>query len=243
MGATDTISASCPCPQCGDIYYLHCETDVFDPTYDEQRTLRPGELHPIDRMKTGSEWSRLREGGARFTVLIDDQDVRCDCGCLCAPLLHFKREPRTIELERVELLDTRSDVAARIDFARLVDRKLPALHPAPEKPGLGRWTALAGPTRCEACGDARERMHRTLLAHPHARVGPLFDPAWQGRAVMIGDRVDTVRPGDDEVIVEGDQGSWGCRCGAGPARYVARFERAGDQLVLVELTLRADDQV
>ena len=243
MGASDTIEADAACPQCGDRYYLRCETGFFDPAYDEQRTLRPGETHPLARMAAHSEWSRIRDAvGDRFTVLVDEDDmVRCDCGCPCAPLLHFLRGPRTITLERVELIDARGDVAARVDFARLGGRALRDVLAARfADKGLGRWTALAGPTRCEACSDARERMHLTLLAHPHARVGQLFDSAWQGRAIMIGDRVETIATlTGDEIIIAGDPGSWGCRCGAGPARYVARFERAGDALVLVDLTLRA----
>lgn len=240
VGATDTIEAEAACPQCGDIYYLRCETELFEPTYAEQRTLRVGDPQPRAHLSPSAAWTRLRDVGDAFRVLADDM-VRCDCGCPCAPLLHFAWRPRTITLARVELLDARRDLTADVDLARLGGRSLAETLAATfvERPGLGRFTALAGPTRCEACGDTRERMHLTLLAHPHARVGQLFDSAWQGRAIMIGDRVAAIAPSADEITIEGDPGSWGCRCGAGPAHYVAWFERDGDALVLVDLALRA----
>ena len=59
---------------------------------------------------------------------------------------------------------------------------------------------------------------------------------------MIGDRVaSTARRREPAITIYGDPGSWGCRCGAGPAHYVARFERDGNNLVLVDLALSTAD--
>jgi len=134
------------------------------------------------------------------------------------------------------------DLDGRPAPERITDLQLAlaSRHPYLEKPQLGVWTALVGPTRCEACGDTRERMHKTLLAHPRSNVGQLFGIEWQGRAVMIGDRV---RSDADAITVRGDIGSRGCQCGAGPARYVARFERKGGELELVDLALSAVEEV
>ena len=129
MSASDTIEADAACPHCGDVYYLRCETLFFEPTYAEQRTLTPSVVKQLDQMPGHrSTWSRVRppprprlrpQPGERFTILADvEHMVRCACGCPCVPVLHFVRGPGTIMLERVELVDAKTDVAAQVDFVQ-----------------------------------------------------------------------------------------------------------------------------
>jgi hypothetical protein len=52
VGAFDSIEAEAACPQCGDIFYVHgVQTKFFEPDYYEQRWMRPGEKHPLERMR------------------------------------------------------------------------------------------------------------------------------------------------------------------------------------------------
>lgn len=116
--------------------------------------------------------------------------------------------------------------------------------------GHAPWTVLIGPTRCEACNETRERILHTMLTG--SGQGSFFGAAWAGGAIYIGDRMpfedlgyarcQVLRPTTDDSLAVLGARSWsGCKCGAGPARYVARFERRDAALVLVELALRAID--
>ena len=247
------------------------EPDYHEQRWMKPGEVHPLEAMP-DREHSAWSRIRDPIGGERFTLLLDFDDLfRCACGCPCAPLLHFVHTPGTIMLERAELLDMREPVASRVDFAdnivpwpgswdayqpamRAFDR-LPAaeraavLHErfaswvAYESDDTGPWPVLVGPTRCEACGDTRERVHDTTG-------GPFFG---HNEPILIGARIpfDEAQPGrrvrrralGDTVTVLGLRGYFGCHCGAGRARYVARFDREPGALVLVDLALRASDDV
>ena len=117
------------------------------------------------------------------------------------------------------------------------------------------WTSVRGPTRCEACGDVRERSELILLSHPDFPES-FFGPSWSGGVLSPGTHVacdcswlatdvdrgylvrlrHPVAPEGFRVL--GRRSSRGCRCGAGRAAFVLHF--AGDLtgLTLSSLSLR-----
>lgn len=115
-------------------------------------------------------------------------------------------------------------------------------------------TWLAGPTRCEACGQTRStRDLFFIVSHPSDV--PFFGEAWPGRTITIGTRVQPVPPELDTDLLRGrfyrlrapitgelvllSARPWrGCRCGTGWASTLARFARDGDGIVLRELCWR-----
>lgn len=133
--------------------------------------------------------------------------------------------------------------------AGLVERLGGTFEPSPP------WTHVGGPTRCEACGRARERLGFTLLAHPDLPRGffgeaPLPGLLRPGDAVAcaldwLADDVDRgywmrLRhpvPGDSLRLIT-RRCSWGCSCGAGPASFVMHFAREAAGVRLAALTLR-----
>ena len=141
---------------------------------------------------------------------------------------------------------SRADHLARITAA--------AFDPDDEpEDGSNGWTWVVGPTRCEACGEVRERSDYTLFTHPSTE--PFF-VGWQGKAIYLGTKIPfddrwlaedldrghlfrarhPVAP--DRLVVLGHQKRFGCPCGAGPVAFVRTFTRRPGELELTELTLR-----
>jgi hypothetical protein len=193
---------------------------------------------------------------------------RCSCGTRLATVLDFELAGDVARLAGLRLLDADApDVAAEIDFARLPEHApfpsqedIAALlrSPAPARAdylrGLfarcfddrrgGRIHAI-GPTSCDACGDTRERDLATELGAFFRTEGTLFLGARLPFAEPLDDdrdrdfhlRLRTALPAGRLAIL-GARRAMGCRCGAGPARLVARFVRRPAEVELVELSLR-----
>lgn len=121
--------------------------------------------------------------------------------------------------------------------------------------GAEPWFSYTGEVRCEACGERRRRGLFTLLAHPNYAQS-FFGPPWVGGTLVPGMRLacdlgwlaEDVDRGyftrlrhpvpEDRLTVIGSRTRRGCRCGAGPAAPVLRFEREAGALVVAEATLR-----
>lgn len=116
-------------------------------------------------------------------------------------------------------------------------------------------TTLAGPVRCEACGDVRERELWTYLSHGDFPAS-FFGPTWRGGQLRPGARIDCdlawladdvdrnyyVRlrhpvPEDSLTILQAPV-NVGCRCGAGRGSPLAVFTRDPGGVTLSELRLR-----
>lgn len=120
---------------------------------------------------------------------------------------------------------------------------------------LPPWTTARGPTRCEDCGDVRERSELILLSHPDFSES-FFGPGWGGGTLRPGSHVTSdlswlasdVDRGyvirlrhpvtRDELRVLGRRLARSCRCGAGKAAFVLHFARDGTGLTLDSLSLR-----
>ncbi|MGZ3461846.1 MAG: hypothetical protein ACXU86_25415, partial [Archangium sp.] len=124
-------------------------------------------------------------------------------------------------------------------------------RPAPTDP----WTTVAGPTRCEACGEVRERREVTGLSHLNFPVS-FFGPEWTGGELRPGDRVpcdlawlaEDVDRGylarlrhpvpRDSLCILGHRTFRGCHCGAGRGSFVLRFARDPSGVVFESMSLR-----
>ena len=127
----------------------------------------------------------------------------------------------------------------------------PLPEPPPGEPTC--WTVVGGATRCEACGDTRERSTSTALTGRHHS---FFGPTWTGGDLRKGMRVacdlgwlaeDVDRGpftrlrhpvGPDRLTVIGLRSNCGCCCGAGWHAVVHHFTRDPDGLTLADITLR-----
>jgi hypothetical protein len=222
----------------------------------------------------------------RLDLLADFDDlIACECGFAFAIVLRFAFDAGTATFTGVTILDARRpDLASHIDFIStepylpLLDREARAtLAAAPvasraahlarciagrfdrdDEPGpLAPWTHVVGPTRCEACGDVRERTDFTQLTRPDAP--SFFGPAWAGGALFLGTRItfddrwledDVDRGlnlrarhpvGRDRILMLNQRNRYGCSCGVGPGTFVLHFARRPGELELVELTMRVID--
>lgn len=216
-----------------------------------------------------------------------DELIRCECDFALAIVLRFALAAGTATLTEVQVLDARRpDLAEHVDFINLVTygdlpqldregREALAAEPVAtraahlarciagrfdhddEPEPLAPWTYVVGPTRCEACGDVRERTDFTQLSRPDQP--SFFGPGWPGGAIFLGTRIAfddswlekdvdqgwNLRArhpvGRDRLLLLGQRNHYGCRCGAGPGTFVSHFARRPGELELVELTLRVID--
>jgi hypothetical protein len=210
----------------------------------------------------------------------------CSCGTMFAVVVRFELAAGHVTMLGIELLDIRTDISGAIDFAdgeplwrgehARFDADLAALAASPfahRRATLRRWiderfaaaddedtpmtwTTLTGPTRCEACGNAREREHATHLGTAFEG-SCFFGPGWQGGPIYLGSRIpfdsawlaDDVDRGycmrarhpvpDTHLTILGVRLHSGCRCGAGRASVVQRYARHDGELELVDLSWRA----
>ena len=127
MGTYDRYIADVACPSCGDIHTIEGQTDFFMP-FGGSRNFRAGlpELvhvmpSELDSLAFGASRWRVRvpsDDSMSFTLLVDFDDMfACGCELPFAPLLHFEIGNRTVTLERIELLDARTNIADKVDFA------------------------------------------------------------------------------------------------------------------------------
>lgn len=214
-----------------------------------------------------------------------DDLYACTCGAPMATVLHFRVDAKAATLTQIELLHALAEgLPHEIDLAEappdLWQGDTPAFYRAlvrlaaqpfedraarlreciaarfggPSAPD-STWTTIAAPTRCEVCGDLRERSLWTMVTHP-SYPQSLLGPGWTGGVLRPGAQI----AGDSGFLAEDvDRGCflrlrhpvsgdiltilssphrWGCRCGAGPASLVVRFAREPGGLRLAEVTLR-----
>ena len=222
---------------------------------------------------------RVREArtATHATALTSETRTRAFRGCLCgaklAIVVDLEARPRG-EVEDLVLLGWRfleirhSTFVEQIDFA--FDPKGKRSRLAPEEreqvlrlemekraaelafppDGLIR---VAGPTRCEDCGDVRERAHGTQFwsGRGFFRSDAPSEQLFLGSRIAFDDdwlATDTARPpffrtrhpvGGEELAIVHRSRNWGCRCGAGRASFVTRFARREDELELIEISIRA----
>lgn len=229
-------------------------------------------------------WWRVREPQAPdvLHLLTDFEELLlCDCGAKLLGVLRFRLANHaehgtedTATLEEVMLLDViRDDVAGAVDFAPddNVGASTAALVNAPPFDRAARlrkalvehfcdWPdptflgITVAPTRCEACGEVRERR---AFSHSDFPVS-FFGPGWTGDELRPGDRIpcdlawlaQDVDRGDfgrlrhpvprDSLCILGlrHRSFLGCRCGAGWGSFVLRFARDPGGVIFKSMSLR-----
>jgi hypothetical protein len=135
MGAFDTFAADArPCPSCGDLYWESCQIKFFDPDYDTQGYLRPGEGRALDfdpaliaRAELWEhEWVRIGEHARAdaIVLLLHDWELRtCSCGAVLMPVAHvsittMEAGASRFTLDALELWDLRdASRLGSLDFA------------------------------------------------------------------------------------------------------------------------------
>ncbi|MEJ7600356.1 MAG: hypothetical protein WKG01_20770, partial [Kofleriaceae bacterium] len=224
------------------------------------------------------QWMRMRDpvSTTHLTLLVDGDDLyACNCELPLAIVLHFELAPATVTLVDIRAFDARDPaLPAELDFVdtywppdlNAAARRILARHPiAARARQLTHWitrrfehddsplaprTWLVGPTRCEACGDVRERTESTQLSDD--KEPSLFGAGWTGGALFLGTRVPFDEAwleedldhnwylrarhpvGRDRLVILGHPRAFGCACGAGRATFVSHYARHPGALELVE---------